>query len=225
MQPASEEQLENKWEEIHHRIAKKKFWDREPKVLEAEMRNIIKEIANDTTPGPDIVVNPGPKTIVDDDTVIADLVERVHVTLKDGVIPMDWQDCNLRVLPKRNQDHRVLKGYKINTMANILMKLCEKIAAKIVLEQLERENKLPKNVGGARPRRPNVEDMIDKIQRGLQDSKCKALGLFDLEDEYNRVHIPTPPDKMVGYGLSDVLVRWILCRMLDSRRCRIQFDS
>ena len=50
------------------------------------------------------------------------------------------------------------------------MKLCEKIAAKRAVEQLERENKPLKNVGAARPRRPStstytVEAMIDKIKR------------------------------------------------------------
>ena len=43
----------------------------------------MKGIAKDTTPGPDRVVYSDLKSIVDDDTLLSDLVELVNVTLKD----------------------------------------------------------------------------------------------------------------------------------------------
>ena len=88
LQQASEEQLKNKWEEIHQRILKKKVWEKEPKVSEAEMRNIIKGIEKDTTPGPDRVVYADLNTIADDDTLLFELVELVNTTLKEGEIPI-----------------------------------------------------------------------------------------------------------------------------------------
>ena len=42
-------------------------------------------------------------------------------------------------------------------MANTLVKLCENIAAKQVTEHLERNGKLPKEVGGAKPKRSTAE--------------------------------------------------------------------
>lgn len=64
-------------------------------------------------------------------------------------------------------------------------------------------------MGGARLRRSttsDVEALIKRLQEGMQVSKCFALGLFDLEDAYNTVYIPTLASKLSAY-LSDAMVR------------------
>ena len=96
----------------------------------------------------------------------------INTTFKEGFIAVDWRDCSLSALPKPNNDHRTLKGYRIITMANTFVKRCEKIAAKRVTEQLEKEGRLPKEVGGARPKHSTtstIEVLINTMQKGLQD--------------------------------------------------------
>ncbi|KXJ09046.1 RNA-directed DNA polymerase from mobile element jockey [Exaiptasia diaphana] len=96
-----------------------------------------------------------------------------------------------------------------------------------IVHFLERNNKLPTSVGGARPKRSttsNVEALLHIMQEGLQNMNCYAIGLFDLEDAYNRVHIPTLADKMIGFGISEVMTRWVLS-MLDERRCHMRFGN
>lgn len=190
--------------------------------------NVIKSITKDTTSGLDKVVYSDLKTMAENKEMLNDLLEAINSTLNEGSIPFDWQDCNLSVLPKPDKDHRVLKGYRVITMVNILVKLCEKIASKRVTNQLEREGKLPRQVGGARPMcstTSNVEALhvVNHMQAGLQDKRHFALGLYDLEDAYNRVHIPTLAEKMEKLGISKMLVLWILS-MLD-RHCRMKFGS
>ena len=227
LQQDSQEQLRRKWSDVHLNIDKRTIWEKESKVTESEVRNIIANIAKDTTPGPDRVTYSRLKSVADDEMLLSELVDVINITLKEGEIPEDWRDCNLSVIPKPNKNHRVLKGYRIITMANVLVKLCEKIAARRLVEQLERTNKISTNVGGARPRRSttsNVEALLHIMQEGLQSNSCYALGLFDLEDAYNTVHIPTLAGKMMKYGISDVMIRWILS-MLDSRRCHMRFGN
>ena len=101
-----------------------------------------------------------------------ELLEIVKATFKEGIIPFGWRDCNLSVLPKPNEDHRILKRYRIITMANILCNLSKKISAKRVTNQLEREGKLPKQVGWSllRPMRSttsNVEALVNRMQAEL----------------------------------------------------------
>ncbi|KXJ05978.1 RNA-directed DNA polymerase from mobile element jockey, partial [Exaiptasia diaphana] len=166
-------------------------------------------------------------SIIEDDSLLSEIVEAINTTLKEGEIPEDWRDCNLSVIPKPHKDHRLLKGYRVITMANVLVKLCEKIAARRIVDFLERNNKLPTSVGGARPKRSttsNVEALLHIMQEGLQNMNCYAIGLFDLEDAYNRVHIPTLADKMIGFGISEVMTRWVLS-MLDERRCHMRFGN
>ena len=169
------------------------------KVTTAEVTNSLNSILKDTTPGPDKVAYSDLKSISGDkellnDLTPLDLTQHINsTTLKKGSIPLDWRDCNLSVLPKPKKDHRIFKGYRVITVANTLVKLCEKTAPKRVTAQLEKEGRLPKEVGGARAKRSttsNIEALIYIIQKGLQDKEHFALGLYDLEDAYNRVHIP-----------------------------------
>ena len=105
-----------------------------------------------------------------------------------------------------------------------LVKLCENIAAKQVTEHLERNGKLPKEGGGAKPKRlttTNIKALVNTIRKGLPDKQHFALGLYGLEDAYYRVDILTLVDKMMNCG---VMVRWILS-MLDTRRCKMSFGT
>ena len=160
------------------------------------------------------------KSISGDEELLNDLAEHIKTTLKEGSIPLNWLDGNLSVLLKPNKDYRTLKGYRVITMANTLVKLCEKIATKRVTEELEKEVSLPKEVGGARPKRSTTsssEALIFTMQKGLQDKEHFASGLY-------RVRVPTLANKMITYGISEVMVRWILS-MLDIRRCKMRFGS
>ena len=168
-------QLRTKWDEINSKIPKNKIWDYEPKVTDGELRNVIKSITKDTTSGPDKVVYSDLKILAESKHMFNDLLEVVNATLEEGTIPFDGRDYNLSVLPKPNEDHRILKGYRIITMANIIVKLCKKIAAKRVTNQLKRESKLPEQVGGAGPMRSTtskVEALVYRMQAGLQGKKA-----------------------------------------------------
>lgn len=77
-------------------------------------------------------------------------------------------------MPKPNKDHRIFIGYRVITVANILVKLCEKIAAERVTAQPEKEGRLLKEVAGARPKRSttsNIDALIYTIQKDLQDKR------------------------------------------------------
>ena len=89
------------------------------------------------------------------------------------------------------------------TVANILVKLCEKIAAKRVTAQPQKEGRLRKEVVGARPKRSttsNIDALIYTIYTERPPGRRTfSMGLYDLVDAYNRVHIA---DKMIKYGIS-----------------------
>ena len=109
LQENAEEQLRTKWDEINSKIPKNTIWDYEPKVTDAELRNVIKSITKDTTSGPNKVVHPDLKILAESKEMFNDLLKVVNATLKEGTISFDWRDCNLSVLPKPNKGHRILK--------------------------------------------------------------------------------------------------------------------
>lgn len=46
-----------------------------------------------------------------------------------GIIPSTWKYSKLTVLSKPINAHTALKGYSVIPMANVWVKVCEKIAA------------------------------------------------------------------------------------------------
>ncbi len=144
-----------------------------------------------------------------------------------GEVEEHERDCRQAVLPKPFKDHLQLKGYRIITMANIWIKLKEKVAARRLVKELEDKNLLPPEVGGAQPKRTttsNVETVVHEMQQELQESKHCAVGIFDLEDAYNKVDVGILARKLTALGISDTLIRWILA-LLDTCRCQMQCGS
>ena len=64
-----------------------------------------------------------------DDEGKSEIASLIDKSLTAGEIPTDWRDCNLAILPKPSKDHSKLKGYRIITMSNVWIKMCEKVAA------------------------------------------------------------------------------------------------
>ena len=151
-----------------------------PKVTTAEVTNILYSIPKDSTPGPDKVVYSDLTSISGDEELLNDwphlswpnTAHRHHFQRRFHPFGLAWR--NLSVLPKPNKDHRIFIGYRVITVANILVKLCEKIAAKRVTAQPEKEGRLLKEVAGARPKRSttsNIDALIYTIQKDLQDKR------------------------------------------------------
>ncbi len=91
------------------------------------------------------------------------------------------------------------------------------------MKELEVKNLLAPEVGGARPgRATNIETVVHNIQQAMQETKHTAVGLFDLEDAYNKVDVRILANKMLTMGITAKLTRWIMA-LLDTRRCQMQF--
>jgi hypothetical protein len=115
-----------------------------------ELDRGLKLIRKDTAPGPDGVRYTDIKAMEGD---MVKVVEHIDTSMGEGTLPDTWSDCLMAVLPKPAKNHTALKGYRIITMANVWIKLCEKMAIKRLTADLEESNCLPMQVGGARPRR------------------------------------------------------------------------
>ena len=66
-----------------------------------------------------------------------ELVNIINESLMTGHIEDDMKFCKMTVLPKPYKDHQKLKGYRVITMANIWVKIMEKIAAQRLTKDLE----------------------------------------------------------------------------------------
>jgi hypothetical protein len=111
-------------------------------------------------------------------------------------------------------DHTRLKGYRIITMANVWIKISEKVVAGRFVRDLEERGCLTPEVGGARPRRSttsNLDATTHIIQQAMQKHQHTAIGPFDLKDAYNKVDIGILATKMEKMGISDLLIRATLC--------------
>ncbi len=90
--------------------------------------------------------------------------------MHEGITPEDWLDCAMAVLPMPLKNYAVLKGYRIMTMANISIKLLEKLAAYRLVRDLEGRGCLPNGLGGARLGRSmpvNVEMIVHRLQEQM----------------------------------------------------------
>ncbi|KAI8516617.1 hypothetical protein Bbelb_051980 [Branchiostoma belcheri] len=225
LQADSVHKVENALAEVNTRIQQSRDDLHEPPVTPTEIKRILQKIRKDTTPGPDGVMYSDLKKF--DANSMVKLTHLIDESMRLGKIPNDWRDCNMAILPKPNKDHSVLKGYRIITMSNVWIKICEKVAASRLVKDLEERECFKPEVGGARPRRSttsNLDATVHRIQQNMQKQMHTAIGLFDLEDAYNKVDIAIVARKMREMGISDIITRWVLT-LLQSRTCCMKFGT
>ena len=114
-----------------------------------ELEATLKSTGKDSAPGPDGVKYSVLKAMGDKDKI--KLLEIINESLTSGVVTKDLRECCMAILPKPMKDHSRLKGYRIITMANVWVKVMEKIAARRLSRDLEQRDCLPCRVGRARP--------------------------------------------------------------------------
>jgi hypothetical protein len=170
------------WEEVDTRIrCNDEAESTEPPFDLDEIKKSPKEDQEDSTPGPDGVKYSDIKCL--DIKGKAEIAKQVNGAIMKGEIPTDWRDCNMAVLPKPNKDHTKLNGYRIITMANVWIKIIEKVVAGRIVRDLGERGCLTPNVGGARPRRSttsNLDTTTHRIQQSMQRHQHTAVELFDL---------------------------------------------
>jgi len=224
LQMDGKESVEDAWDEINGRMLNSSQ-GKEPEVTTKEFNTILKQTKKDSSPGPDGVGYSEVLNMTEHEK--SEIAGMIEATRTSGKIPEDWSNCAMAVLPKPLKNHAVLKGYRIITMANIWIKLCEKIVAKRLTQDLEDRGCLPKQVGGARPRRSttaNVETVVHNVQQAMQKSEYAAIALYDLEDAYNKVDMKILVRKLEKLEISDIMIRWIVA-LLGTRRCQMRFRS
>ena len=101
-----------------------------------ELEAVLRSIRKDTTPGPDGVRYSSLKDMSNEEKV--ELLEIINSSLLEGTMDDDLRDCSMVVLPKPMKDHSQLKGYRIITMANVWVKITEKVAAQRLVHDLEK---------------------------------------------------------------------------------------
>jgi len=223
LQQNGSEVVKNAWEKADQRIREDD--SREKPVTLHELESVLHSIEKDTAPGPDGVQYSRINDMSSSEK--CELVNIINDSMLQGKINEDLQYCKMAVLPKPLKDHSKLKGYRMITMANVWVKLMEKVAARRIVKDLEERNCIPPEVGGARPKRSttsNVEAVIHDIQQGMQEHKHCAIAVFDFEDAYNKVNVGILAEKMRRMRVSDTLIRWVLA-MLDSRKCKLSFGQ
>ena len=104
--------------------------------------------AKNSAPGPDGVKYEDLKTLSSQD--MQSLTNTLNNSLAEQNIPEDWLDSHLAPVPKPGKDKTSIKGYRIVTMQNTVGKLLEKIVARRLANQLERDNLLPSTIGSYR---------------------------------------------------------------------------
>ena len=197
----------------------------EPEIAMEELLGALKLVRKNTAPGPDGVTYADVKSMTDED--MEELLQVINESMKTGIIPESWGDCKMAALPKPFKNHALLKGYRLITMANVWIKLCEKVAARRIMLDLEQRGCLPATLGGARPGRSttvNVEAVTHHLAQAMQQSKCGALAAYDLEDAYNRVDIGLLTKKLTDLGISDKLTRWTVA-LIGKRKCQLRYGS
>ncbi len=179
LQPNGEATVKAAWREVDAQVKTGGDIQDQP-VTVGELMAVLRATRKDSAPGPDGVRYPKVKSLPREQK--EEFTKYINKSMMMGTVEEHERDCRMAVLPKPFKDHLLLKGYRIITMANIWVKLKEKIAARRLVKELEEKNLLPREVGGARPKRTttsNVETAVHHIQQNLQESKHCAVGIFD----------------------------------------------
>ena len=183
---------------------------------QSEVTSAIRTTKNGA-PGPDGIGVDIMKQLKDDE--VEQLTQTYNTSWINGEIPETWTDSYIGPVPKPNKDHRFLKGFRIITCQNVIGKVPEKIVARrlaIFIEPL-----LPSGLGGYRPGREtwvNAAVFAAETWEGFEEKEDTLAVALDLEDAYNRVHLPLLADKMLHLGISVQCVRWVVSA-LKRRRC------
>ena len=189
---------------------------------EEEIISAIKSSRNGA-PGPDAVGITVFKHL--DEDARTQLTRAYNKSWRTGEIPEKWTDSYINPVPKPHKDHRYLKGHRIITCQNVIGKIPEKIVARRLTSFIEPF--LPTGLGGYRPGREtwvNAAAFAAETWEGFEAREDTLAVALDLEDAYNKVHLPLLSDKMLHLGISVQCVKWVMAA-LSKRRCILKYRN
>ena len=189
---------------------------------EEEITSAIKSSRNGA-PGPDAVGITVFKNLAED--ARTQLIRAYNKSWRTGEVPEKWTDSYINPVPKPQKDHRYLKGHRIITCQNVIGKIPEKIVARRLTSFIEPF--LPTGLGGYRPGREtwvNAAAFAVETWEGFEAKEDTLAVALDLEDAYNKVHLPTLSDKMLHLGISVQCVKWVMMA-LSKRRCILKYSN
>ena len=191
-------------------------------ILKEEVIDAINS-SKDGAPGPDGIKAPTLKSLPEE--TLAHLTKSYGKSWQTGSIPSEWTDAFLAPVPKPGKNHKLLKGYRIIVMQNLVGKIPEKIIARRITKQIEAW--LPNGMGAYRPKREtwaNAASLAADIWEGFENHQKALLVALDLEDAYNSVRLPILADGMLHLGISAGCVRWVMTA-LRKRRCMLKHGT
>jgi hypothetical protein len=111
-------------------------------------------------------------------------------------------------------EHTTLKGYRVITMSNGWIKICEKVVAvrpvRLVMD--------PRSRWRQTTAVNHFKHRGNCAQGTAGYAQTSAYSLFDLEDAYNKVDVVILARKMSDMGIIDMLIRSVMAT-LKARTC------
>ena len=140
------------------------------------------------------------------------LTNTLNNSLAEQNIPEDWLDSHLAPVPKPGKDKTSIKGYRIVTMQNTVGKLLEKIVARRLANQLERDNLLPSTIGSYRTGKDtwaNAAVLASDVYDAFERKEETLVVALDLEDAYNRVDYKILMRTLFNMKIDPFIILWI----------------
>jgi Reverse transcriptase (RNA-dependent DNA polymerase)/Endonuclease-reverse transcriptase len=189
-----------------------------------KVKNVIKNLKNDSAPGPDQISAVFLKNTIDSISFPLSVV--MQASLDTGILPLDWISSTVTPIYKKG-DKKTASNYRPISLTSIPCKCLERIIVEELLVFLKEEALLPVEQHGFIPGRSVMTNLLVNLKGWtLEFDRGNPVDIIylDFEKAFDRVPFGRLLLKLEHFGIRDKILVWIKS-FLTTRHFRVRIDQ
>lgn len=194
-------------------------------ITQAELTAVIKELKNNSSPGPDGI----PYEIIKyfPEETLDYLLKIYNHIWENNTYPNKWKESIVVPILKPNTEKSDPYNYRPISLSNCLSKILQKIINKRLRWFLETENIISKSQSGFRSGRTTIDSMIQlesEIQTAFRNKQHLIAIFFDIEKAYDTVWKNYIVQSLQEYGVGGNILHYII-NFLSDRKFKVKTNN
>ena len=180
--------------------------------------NIIKHLKPKSSSGPDGI----PPVVLKNlgSSLAAPLALIFESFMSTGQTPIEWRSAIVTPLFKKGLPS-VCANYRPVSLTSVVCKVMEKIIVKQLLEYLRNHNVINKQQHGFLKRRSTVTNLLESFNDwtiALRNNNRISVVYIDYTKAFDTVSHIKLFQKLIAYGVTGNLLKWIVCFLTDRKQ-------
>ena len=188
-----------------------------------EVENKLRRVKTHKAPGPDGLPN---WILHDFSAQLAGPVCAIfNASVREGFVPTRWKEANVIPVPKVQPPKSIESDLRPISLTATLGKILESFVGVWILERIE--DKLDDHQFGALKRRSTTHALVDMLHHwhsAVDRGQSVRTVFIDFAKAFDHVDHNILVAKLLGFGLTDTIIRWI-CAFLRDRRQRVKIGD